>query len=85
MSRITWTRLSDSLERGDASKRAVFTLSDLSTADDPLFALGTQLPTGGRILWKRADPEALKKHAEKVLAAFVAELGAVFPTNTEET
>lgn len=77
--RVTWTATTYGAEIGQVGEQHLFTISDDSTSQKAAFTMRTDLPTGGTRFWKSGSPDRLKDRAEKVLAAFVASLGAVFP------
>ncbi|MEU4410719.1 hypothetical protein AB0F88_39965 [Streptosporangium sp. NPDC023963] len=84
MSRIVWTTTNYGTENGHVGSRSLFAIEDNSTSGKPSFRLHTDLPVSGVRSWRSTSSERLQAHAETVLADFVASLGAVFPTDTEE-
>lgn len=85
MSHITWKSGQYSSTNGSVGRLTLFTISYKTRREDPDYTLSTTLQGFKSREWKNDDEGVLKAKAEKVLEAFVAELGAVFPTYTEET
>ncbi|MFI6510084.1 hypothetical protein ACIBCT_20970 [Streptosporangium sp. NPDC050855] len=84
MSRIVWNTTNYGSENGQVGSHTLFTIEDNSTTGKPSYRLRTNLPVAGVRSWRATSSERLHVQADEVLATFVAELGAVFPTNTEK-
>jgi hypothetical protein len=80
VTRIVWSTTSYGAEIGTVGQRRLFTIEDNSAATQRLFVLRTDLPGGPRSWKSRKGPDGLKAHAEKVLAEFISNIGAVFPS-----
>jgi len=85
MSRIAWKSSQHSSENGSVGRLTLFTISYKTRREDPTYTLSTTLQGFKSREWKNDDEDVLKATAEKVLEAFVAELGATFPADTKES
>jgi hypothetical protein len=81
MARITWKDGEYASATGHVGRLRLFTISYKTRRADPDFTLSTDLMGFTTQEWKNDDENVLKERAERVLEAFVKELGAVFPAS----
>jgi hypothetical protein len=82
MARITWKDGQYSSTYGYVGKLRLFSLAYRTRRDDPTYTLRSDLQGFTSQEWKDNDAKTLKARAERVLEAFVSELGAVFPDSS---
>jgi hypothetical protein len=84
MARITWKDGGYSSEDGFVGKLRLFTISYRTRREDPAHGLRSDLQGFTSQTWKHDDRDVLKARAERVLEAYVRELGAVFPDSPKK-
>lgn len=78
MNRVTWKRTdSGSGWKGRAGKLQLFAISWRLRSEDPQYVLSSALLGFEGQRWKDDDPEKLQARAERVLTAWLEEIGAV--------
>lgn len=83
MARITWKTGKYDGANGTVGKLSLFSISWKTRREDPKYTLRTTLQGFAGQQWQDDDPKVLEARAERVLVAFVTELGAAFPAETE--
>jgi hypothetical protein len=84
MPRITWNDNKYAGEDGYVGRLRLFSISYRTRRDEPTYTLRCDLQGFTAKEWKDDDTDVLKTRAERILRAFVRELGAVFPADSSE-
>ncbi|WP_101790999.1 hypothetical protein [Nonomuraea indica] len=84
MARITWKETKYAGEDGYVGRLRLFSISFGSRRDEPTYRLSSDLQGFSPKAWKDDAADVLKARAERILEAYVRELGAVFPDSSSE-
>jgi hypothetical protein len=83
MHRITWKKDKYAGEEGYVGQLRLFSIAYRTRRDDPTYSLRAESMQGfSPQVWKDDDINVLKSRAERILEAYVRELGAVFPDSS---
>ena len=74
--RLTWQEGRWQSHEGSAGEVKLFSIHYHTQRGDPAWFLRTELPQLGHMSWKDDSKDALKEMAEKVLDAWLTQIGA---------